>query len=127
MFTRKGLLLIGPCPLLLSKVRTIAAFSYRMAAGKPINHPNPNLSYCNNFLHMMFSEPYREYEPNEVVERALSLFLVLHADHEQNCSTLDGEGGRQLPRQPIQFRCRRCLRTLGTASWRCKRGSDPDA
>ncbi|PID44222.1 MAG: citrate (Si)-synthase [Proteobacteria bacterium] len=73
--------------LLLSKVRTIAAFSYRMAAGKPLNHPNPNLSYCNNFLHMMFSEPYQEYQPHEVIEKALSLFLVLHADHEQNCST----------------------------------------
>jgi citrate synthase len=73
--------------LLLSKVRAIAAFSYRMASGKPFMHPNPNLSYCSNFLHMMFSEPYREYEASPVVERALTLFLVLHADHEQNCST----------------------------------------
>lgn len=73
--------------LLLSKVRTIAAFSYRMATGKPFNHPNPNLSYCSNFLHMMFSEPYREYIPSQVIEDALSLFLILHADHEQNCST----------------------------------------
>ena len=73
--------------LLLSKVRVIAAFSYRMATGKPFMHPNPNLSYCANFLHMMFSEPYREYIATPVVERALNLFLVLHADHEQNCST----------------------------------------
>ncbi len=73
--------------LLLSKVRAIAAFSYRMATGKPLMHPNPNLSYCSNFLHMMFSEPYREYIASPVVERALTLFLVLHADHEQNCST----------------------------------------
>jgi citrate synthase len=73
--------------LLLSKVRTIAAFAYRMAAGKPINHPNPNLSYCSNFLHMMFSDPYQEYEVSPVIDRALNLFLVLHADHEQNCST----------------------------------------
>jgi citrate synthase len=73
--------------LLLSKVRVIAAFSYRMATGKPLMHPNPNLSYCSNFLHMMFSEPYREYIATPVVERALNLFLVLHADHEQNCST----------------------------------------
>ncbi len=73
--------------LLLSKVRAIAAFSYRMASGKPLMHPNPNLSYCSNFLHMMFSEPYREYIATPVVERALNLFLVLHADHEQNCST----------------------------------------
>ena len=73
--------------LLLSKVRTIAAWAYRVANGKPINHPNPNLSYCANFLHMMFSEPYQEYIPSTVIEKALNLFLVLHADHEQNCST----------------------------------------
>ncbi len=73
--------------LLLSKVRTIAAFAYRMATGKPFNHPNPNLSYCSNFLHMMFTMPYQEYIASPTVERALKLFLVLHADHEQNCST----------------------------------------
>ncbi len=73
--------------LLLSKVRAVAAFSYRMATGKPLMPPNPHLSYCSNFLHMMFSEPYREYIASPVVEKALTLFLVLHADHEQNCST----------------------------------------
>ena len=73
--------------LLLSKVRAIAAFSYRMASGRPFMHPNPNLSYCSNFLHMMFSDPYRDYIATPVVERALNLFLILHADHEQNCST----------------------------------------
>lgn len=73
--------------LLLSKVRTISAFAYRMASGKPFNHPNPNLSYCGNFLHMMFSDPFREYHASPVIEKALNLFLVLHADHEQNCST----------------------------------------
>jgi len=73
--------------LLLSKVRTIAAFAYRMASGRPINHPTPNLPYCGNFLHMMFSDPYQEYEVSPVVDKALNLFLVLHADHEQNCST----------------------------------------
>ncbi|OEU47538.1 MAG: citrate (Si)-synthase [Desulfobulbaceae bacterium S3730MH12] len=73
--------------LLMSKVRTIAAFAYRMAAGKPINHPNPHLGYCGNFLHMMFSDPYQEYQVSPVVEKALNLFLILHADHEQNCST----------------------------------------
>jgi len=73
--------------LLLSKVRTISAFAYRMASGKPFNHPNPHLSYCSNFLHMMFSEPYKEFVTSPVLERAMNLFLVLHADHEQNCST----------------------------------------
>lgn len=73
--------------LLLSKVRTIAAWAYRTANGKTFNHPNPHLSYCANFLHMMFTEPYQEYVASPVVEKALNLFLVLHADHEQNCST----------------------------------------
>ncbi|CAG35123.1 citrate synthase [Desulfotalea psychrophila] len=73
--------------LLLSKVRTIAAWSYRMSVGKPFNQPNPHLTYCANFLHMMFSEPFQEYIPSPAVERALALFLILHADHEQNCST----------------------------------------
>lgn len=73
--------------LLLSKVRTIAAFAYRMAAGRPLNHPNPNLTYCGNFLHMMFSDPYQEYKVTPIIDKALNLFLVLHADHEQNCST----------------------------------------
>jgi citrate synthase len=73
--------------LLLSKVRTISAFAYRMASGKPFNHPNPHLSYCSNFLHMMFSEPYKEFVTSPILERAMNLFLVLHADHEQNCST----------------------------------------
>lgn len=73
--------------LLLSKVRTIAAFAYRMAAGKPINHPNQKLTYCGNFLHMMFSDPYNEYKVTPTIDKALNLFLILHADHEQNCST----------------------------------------
>jgi citrate synthase len=73
--------------LLLSKVRTIAAFAYRNAAGKPFNQPNPQLSYCSNFMHMMFSMHFQDYVTSPIIERALNLFLVLHADHEQNCST----------------------------------------
>lgn len=72
---------------IMSKVRTIAAYSYRKARGKPFNYPNPNLRYCENFLHMMFSDPYNEYKLSPEVEKALNLFFILHADHEQNCST----------------------------------------
>ncbi|MBN1853849.1 MAG: citrate synthase [Pirellulales bacterium] len=72
---------------LLSKVRTIAAFSYRKSIGRPIIHPHPKLSYTRNFLHMMFSQPFELYEAPDVVDRALTLLLTLHADHEQNCST----------------------------------------
>jgi len=72
---------------LLSKVRTIAAFSYKKSRGEPIVYPDPSRKYVNNFLHMMFSVPYRDFEPIPELERALQLFLVLHADNEQNCST----------------------------------------
>lgn len=73
--------------LLLSKVRTIAAATYRMRMGRPFNYSRGSLRYVDNFLHMMFSEPYEEYEPVPEVADALDLFLLLHADHEQNCST----------------------------------------
>ena len=72
---------------LLSKVRTIAAFTYKTSVGQPIVYPRPELSYCANFLHMMFSLPNAEYEIDEDVVQALNLILLLHADHEQNCST----------------------------------------
>ncbi len=72
---------------LISKVRTIAAYSYRRSIGRPFNYPDPKLSYVANFLHMMFSMPYAQHEPSPEVVRALDLILLLHADHEQNCST----------------------------------------
>lgn len=72
---------------IISKVRTIAAASYKMSIGQPLMYPYPEYKYCENFLHMMFSIPYREYVPTPEVVRALNLFLILHADHEQNCST----------------------------------------
>ncbi len=71
---------------LISKVRTIAAFSYRKSLGLPFMYPDPNLSYCRNFLHMMFSVPNKDFEPTQQAVSALSLFLIVHADHEQNCS-----------------------------------------
>ena len=72
---------------LISKVRTIAAYSYRRSLGRPFIHPDPKLKYVANFLHMMFSDPYQQYIAPKEVEDALNLILVLHADHEQNCST----------------------------------------
>ena len=73
--------------VLLSKVRTIAAMTYRMSQGLPVNYPRKDLRYVENFLHMMFTEPYDIYEVNADISHALDLFLLLHADHEQNCST----------------------------------------
>jgi citrate synthase len=72
---------------LLSKLRTIAAFSYKKSIGEPFVYPSRRLTYCENFLNMMFSSPVNDYWPDPVVVRALNLFLILHADHEQNCST----------------------------------------
>ena len=72
---------------LLSKTRTIAAAAYKASIGQPLVYPKPHLDYCENFLHMMFSIPFRDYEPDPDIVDALQLILVLHADHEQNCST----------------------------------------
>jgi citrate synthase len=72
---------------LISQVRTIAAFSYRKSRGLPIIYPKPSHKYTANFLHMMFSEPYQDYELRPEDVKALDLIFLLHADHEQNCST----------------------------------------
>ena len=72
---------------LISKVRTIAAYSYKHDMGHYLVYPHPEKDFCENFLHMMFSEPYRDYEPDPALVRALDVLLLLHADHEQNCST----------------------------------------
>ncbi len=79
--------LVQAAARLISKVRTIAAFSYRRSQGLPFIYPDPKLRYCANFLHMMFSIPYRQYIVTPEVEDALNLVFILHADHEQNCST----------------------------------------
>jgi citrate synthase len=72
---------------LISKIRTIAAFIYRRLHGLPYIYADPKLRYCANLLHMMFSMPYDQYMVDPEIEKALNLIFVLHADHEQNCST----------------------------------------
>lgn len=72
---------------LMSKVRTICAFSYRKSMGEPFVNPRHDLRYVANFLHMMFSYPSEDYEIDPDVVEALEALLILHADHEQNCST----------------------------------------
>jgi citrate synthase len=71
----------------ISQVRTIAAVIHRTTTGQAFIHPKRRLNYCQNFLHMMFSDPHDHYEPDPTLIRALNLILILHADHEQNCST----------------------------------------
>ena len=72
---------------LLSKVRTMAAMSYKISRGHKVVYPRPDLSYCANFLNMMFDTPVKHYEIDEDLVKALNVFWILHADHEQNCST----------------------------------------
>lgn len=79
--------LVKAAARLIAKVRTIAAFSHRRSQGLPFIYPDPKLRYAANFLHMMFSLPYKQYIVQPEIEDALNLLFILHADHEQNCST----------------------------------------
>ena len=72
---------------LIAKMPTLAAFAYRYNAGQPYAYPDNDLSYSGNFLNMMFKATELKYRPDPVLERALDVLFVLHADHEQNCST----------------------------------------
>jgi citrate synthase len=72
---------------LIAKMPTIASYSYKHSIGQPFMYPQNKLDYCTNFLHMMFATPCEEYRVNPVLARAVDLLLILHADHEQNCST----------------------------------------
>lgn len=72
---------------LLSKIRTLAAMSYKISRGHTVVYPRPDLNYCANFLNMMFDSPVRPYGIDPTVVNAVRKFWILHADHEQNCST----------------------------------------
>ena len=71
----------------LAKAKTIAAYAYKKSVGQPFIYPRNDLAYCANFLHMMFAFPTEPYVVPKTVENALNKLLILHADHEQNCST----------------------------------------
>lgn len=72
---------------LLAKLPTIAAYSYKKSTGQPFIYPHNNLEYCENFLNMMFAVPTEKYHADPDFVKALNLLLIVHADHEQNCST----------------------------------------
>jgi citrate synthase len=72
---------------LISKMPTLAAFAYRHSLGLPFSYPDNDLSYAGNFLNMLFKMTELKYQPHPVLERALDILFILHADHEQNCST----------------------------------------
>ncbi|MEM7676248.1 MAG: citrate/2-methylcitrate synthase, partial [Myxococcota bacterium] len=77
---------------LIGKTPTLAAFCYRRSRGLPYVYPDNDLSYTGNFLSMMFKMSERKYRPDPVIERALDVLFILHADHEQNCSTSSMRG-----------------------------------
>ena len=72
---------------LLSKVRVLVAFAYKRSVGRAFVYSRPELDYLSNFMHMMFTTPMQMYEADEVIRKALDVLFILHADHEQNCST----------------------------------------
>jgi citrate synthase len=72
---------------LISKVRTLAAFAYKKSIGQPLIYPDNKLAYAANFMRMMFAVPSEEYVVDPEIEKVMNLLLILHADHEQNCST----------------------------------------
>ena len=72
---------------LIGKMPTLAAFAYRHSLGMPYAYPDNDLSYCGNFLNMLFRTTESKYRPNPTLERALDILFILHADHEQNCSS----------------------------------------
>lgn len=83
---------------LIAKMPTLAAFSYRHTVGQPYVYPDNDLSYTGNFLNMMFKMTETKYKPNPVIERAIDILFILHADHEQNCSASAMRGvGSSLP------------------------------
>jgi citrate synthase len=83
---------------LISKMPTLAGFAYRHSLGLPYSYPDNDLSYTGNFLNMLFKMTELKYQPNPVLERALDVLFILHADHEQNCSTnaMRGVGSSQV-------------------------------
>ena len=83
---------------LISKMPTLAGFAYRHSLGLPYSYPDNDLSYTGNFLNMLFKMTELKYKPNPVLERALDILFILHADHEQNCSTnaMRGVGSSQV-------------------------------
>src|SRR4030095_4453459 len=104
------------------KMPTLVAMAYKYGIGQPFIYPKNSLSYSANFMHMMFATPCEEYEPNDVLVRAIDRIFILHADHEQNASTstvrLCGSSGTH----PLRGHCGRGGLPMGAGARRCQRG-----
>ena len=109
------------CLRLIAKVASIAGYAYRHSIGRNYVYPDNDLSFTGNFLNMLFKMTELKYRPNPVLERALDVLFILHADHEQNCSTTAMRVDRQLARGSVFRDCGRRGRALGTAARRRER------
>ena len=110
---------------IIAKMPTIAAWAYRHSLGRPYVYPDNNLSYCGNFLSMLFKIATPTYEPNPVLERALDVLFILHADHEQNCSASAARAVGSSEADP--YVCQRFGRYLGGAVGAAARWCEPAA
>ena len=106
---------------LIAKVPSIAAYAYRHSIGRPYIYPDNDLSFTGNFLNMLFKMTELKYQPNPVLARALDVLFILHADHEQNCSTSDDAHHRQLARRSVLGAGRRGRGALRPAARRRQR------
>ena len=106
---------------LIAKTPTIAAYAYRHSIGRPYVYPDNDLSFTGNFLNMLFKMTEVKYQPNQKLERALDVLFILHADHEQNCSTSTMRAHRQLARRSVLGAGRRGRGALRPAARRRQR------
>jgi citrate synthase len=109
---------------LLAKLPTIAAYAYKKSVGQPFLYPDNSHGLVENFLRMTFGFPAEPYEVDPATVKALDLLFILHADHEQNCSTSTGGFG---PGQPLRVDLGGHSRSLGAAAWRRQLGCARDA
>ena len=101
---------------LIAKIPTLAAFAYRHSKGMPYVYPDNDLSFCGNFLNMMFKATELRYHVNPVLERAFDVLFILHADHEQNCSTSAMRGVGSSYVDPTRPRRPRSARSTGRST-----------
>ena len=106
---------------LIAKTPTLAAYAYRHSVGMPYTPPDNELSYCGNLLNMMFRMTEPKYKPNPILERALDVLFILHADHEQNWQHQCHAKRGKLAGRCLFSHCRRGRGSLRSASWRSQR------
>ena len=112
---------------LLAKMPTIAAYAHKKSVGQPFLYPDNTLGYVDNFLRMTFGVPAEEYVVNPVASKALNLLFLLHADHEQNCSTSTVRMVGSSQRQPVRLGVGRRGRAVRPAARRREPGRARDA